>query len=398
MHYTVPHYYRQFSCIAGDCPDTCCAGWQIVIDEKSREKYRRYQGPFGNRLYNSIDWKESSFCQYDGRCAFLNEENLCDLYSEAGKDMLCKTCREYPRHTEEFEGIREISLSLSCPEAARLILSCKEPVRFLTKEREGEETYEDFDFFLYTKLADARDGMISILQDRRVPIRVRMGAVLALGHDLQRRIDREELFSVDQLLERYLRDGAMERLERKLEAYRILGQERARLMQELFGLLDELEVLKADWPEYVAERKAALFGEGAGEKFSEPGAVSQWEIWLEQLMVYFVFTYFCGAVYDGRAYEKIKLAVVSTLLIGKLTAAQRMLRGEAETAKQEDDEAATKRAESAEADAELTDIIETAYRYSKEAEHSDLNLHRLEELFRERECCGLENLLRIVMS
>ena len=30
---------------------------------------------------------------------------------------------------------------------------------------------------------------------------------------------------------------------------------------------------------------------------------------MEQLMVYFVFTYFCGAVYDEQAYGKLKFAV-----------------------------------------------------------------------------------------
>lgn len=45
----------------------------------------------------------------------MNEENLCDIYTEAGKKMLCKTCTRYPRHYEEYENLREISLSLSCP-------------------------------------------------------------------------------------------------------------------------------------------------------------------------------------------------------------------------------------------------------------------------------------------
>ena len=50
MIYTVPEYYNQFQCLASACPATCCAGWQIVIDEKTQEKYRNYKGSFGNRL------------------------------------------------------------------------------------------------------------------------------------------------------------------------------------------------------------------------------------------------------------------------------------------------------------------------------------------------------------
>ena len=181
MLYTYPHYYRMFQCIGSKCPDTCCSGWAIMIDDKALKRYRKTEGSFGNRLHNSIDWKEGSFLRYEGRCAFLNEENLCDLYIEQGKDSLCRTCRQYPRHTEEFEGCREISLCLSCPVAAELILGCKEPVRFLEKEDEREETYEDFDFFLYTKLIDARSLIFKLLQDRKTPVSLRLSMVLALG-------------------------------------------------------------------------------------------------------------------------------------------------------------------------------------------------------------------------
>ena len=382
MLITIPHYYNQFRCIAGECPDTCCAGWQIVIDDVTRRKYQNYKGPFGNRLHNSIDWKESAFRQYDRRCAFLNEDNLCDIYQEAGKDMLCKTCRNYPRHMEEFEGSREISLSLSCVEAARLILGCEEPVRFLTTERDGEEEYEDFDFFLYTKLEDARDVIIKILQNRQYVIEVRMGAVLALAHDLQRRISRQELFLVDGLLDRYQKEGALARLEKKLETCRITGEERFLRMKELFGFFGELEVLKADWPEYVVACQERLFKNGKEayakmrRQFLEQ-KMPQWDILLEQLMVYFVFTYFCGAVYDERAYEKMKLAAVSTLLIAELAMA----------AWTKDQSLPV-----------LEVFIDAGHRYAKEVEHSDLNLNRLEGLFREKKVCRLESLLGIVLS
>lgn len=54
MEITRPDYYKEFSCIAGACPDTCCAGWQIVIDDKSLKKYKRVKGTFRNRLHNDI--------------------------------------------------------------------------------------------------------------------------------------------------------------------------------------------------------------------------------------------------------------------------------------------------------------------------------------------------------
>ena len=50
MRYIKPHYYDKFSCLADQCPDTCCAGWAIMIDEESLKYYSRVTGPFGNRL------------------------------------------------------------------------------------------------------------------------------------------------------------------------------------------------------------------------------------------------------------------------------------------------------------------------------------------------------------
>ena len=39
MRYTFPDYYREFSCTADRCEDTCCAGWQIVADRKALRRY-----------------------------------------------------------------------------------------------------------------------------------------------------------------------------------------------------------------------------------------------------------------------------------------------------------------------------------------------------------------------
>ena len=35
MKVTVPDYYKDFKCIAGVCEDTCCAGWQVDVDDAS---------------------------------------------------------------------------------------------------------------------------------------------------------------------------------------------------------------------------------------------------------------------------------------------------------------------------------------------------------------------------
>ena len=80
------------------------------------------------------------------------------------------------------------------------------------KRQEKEETYPFFDFFLYTKLMDCRDVIISTLQNRELDWNLRAGIVLGLAHDLQRRIVNDRLYETDSLLERYGRKGAVEKL------------------------------------------------------------------------------------------------------------------------------------------------------------------------------------------
>lgn len=362
MDYTIPDYYRKFSCIGKECEDTCCAGWNIVIDEKSLAEYHGFPGTFGNRLHNSVDWKEGTFRQRQRRCAFLNEENLCDIYLEAGRDKLCKTCRTYPRHIEEFEGAREISLSLSCPEAARIILGNPETVRFVTKGKETKpEEYEYFDYLLYTKLLDVRELMIRIAQKREIDIRVRMSMVLSLAHDMQQRINRGEIFGIDELLERYGREDAPGRFERVLRK-KIKSQETDQT--EYLQTLYLLEVLREEWTDYLIRAEKRMT---KGRKNSVD------DIILEQILVYFLFVYLVGAVYDERPYEKVKLAVYSTMMIMELIQAE-------------------------ETEPDFAVIVDIAHRYAREIEHSDKNLHILEEEFLNNPIFELERMIEWIMG
>ena len=61
MKYRIPHYFEDFKCTASNCEDTCCAGWAIMIDDDSLEKYKGMQGELGERLRRSVDWKTVAF-------------------------------------------------------------------------------------------------------------------------------------------------------------------------------------------------------------------------------------------------------------------------------------------------------------------------------------------------
>lgn len=380
MYYRKPHYYEKFFCTADQCPDTCCAGWQIVIDENSLEKYSNVSGDFGIRLLNSIDWREGIFEQYDKRCSFLNSENLCDIYKELGAEALCDTCRLYPRHIEEFENLREFSLSLSCPVAAKMILECQESVKFLEEQDEQEECeddFEDFDFLLFDCLLEVREKLFSIVQNRKIPVEKRMFCVLRTAKNLQDALDEGELFERDFIsdMELYLQEEIKEFSGSFYETVQVLRKDLLRL-----------EVLREEWK---ANLKAAenLFQKGEiwymdkreryKAEIKNTIGQEQWDIYKEQLLMFFLYTYFCGAVYDDMIYSKGVLSVISVFWIEEITfwnwaKDERII--------------------------EEKNILETAYRYAREIEHSDENLNLLEEIFDSDKWYEPETLKSVLVS
>ena len=74
--------------------------------------------------------------------------------------------------------------------------------------------------------------------------RLRISMCLALAHDLQGRVRKNKLYEADELFRRYRRADREACFQKKLEKCRAEG--RFAVMKALFGLLEEMEVLKKD--------------------------------------------------------------------------------------------------------------------------------------------------------
>ncbi|HAT4313881.1 TPA: flagellar protein FliB [Clostridium perfringens] len=142
MKVRVPNYFNEFKCIASECEDTCCAGWEIVIDDETHKRYENVEGEFGEILRSKIVKSdgENIFLLNNGNCSFLNEKKMCEIYINLGENHLCYTCQQFPRYTEEFLDLKEVGLSLSCPEAARIILRKAENTTFNLSEEDKCES------------------------------------------------------------------------------------------------------------------------------------------------------------------------------------------------------------------------------------------------------------------
>lgn len=119
-----PDYYKNFNCLADKCPDTCCAQWEIIVDDETFAKYSLLTDKYKDIIIGSISKNsegENCFNLINGRCPFLNSDNLCDIHINLGKDYTCAVCQEHPLFIEEYDGFTEISPSLSCPETCDLV-------------------------------------------------------------------------------------------------------------------------------------------------------------------------------------------------------------------------------------------------------------------------------------
>lgn len=376
MEYTYPDYYKKFKCIGGECEDNCCAaGWQITIDDESLEKYETMEGEIGVRLRNSIDWENGMFEQFEHKCALLNENGLCDVYCDAGEDKMCILCQRYPRHYEEFENVREISLSVSCPEAAKIVLENRGKVGFYTETDEEEEEYEDFDYLMYTKLLDIREILLDVLHERKGSVAHRISKLLDIVHGIQGLIDNDEIFGIDEQEHRALTE--------QINYRRYTGKMKLRqeYMAEMMQNLHRLEVLRPTWTDFIREVQSILYvyldAEEYGklcEEFDSFYGERMQEY--EQLMSYFIYTYFCGAVYDYEVESKLRFGIAAVLIIHEMDMAMWYKNK----------------------DLTFEEQVGLVHNYSMEIEHSDLNLDDMERMVMNNKAFGYRRLLTVLMN
>ena len=200
-----PSYYDRFHCIGSACSDTCCANWEIEVDEESDGRYAALTGVIGERMKHNlvIEENEAYFAMNETRrCPFLNRENLCDLILECGEEILCDICREHPRHYEWFGDYTEVGLGLCCEEAERLLLTQEEPLTFQVEESEGEteaeieDQTEDQSSYINLFLK-ARETAYSIVQNREMKVEDRLILLLQYGEELQESLDLDELGAME---------------------------------------------------------------------------------------------------------------------------------------------------------------------------------------------------------
>lgn len=385
MKIRVPKYLNKFKCIAGKCEDTCCAGWEIVIDEETYDYYENLSGSFGERLRSEMvnDGEDNIFVLKNGNCAFLNENKLCDIYNELGEDSLCYTCKKYPRYMEEFGNLREIGISLSCPEAARIILGDSNKVEFeLSENDEFITSYNDIDAMLFIDLMQCRSIIFNILQNRSIDLNIRAAIILDFAKEVQDKIDEDDLTSLKTIKERYMDKNFINNTSSDLDKNINNKEQWYTDIEEYFYVFKGLKHINNNDP--LGLDKVLFYIKSSAEnkdiyldKYKEFKKFYKDNMYkFENILVYFVFRYFMKSVFDYDVAAKVKTAVVSYLIIKQLCVVRWIESG----------------------DLSDEDIVDISHTYSKDIEHLEENIDTLADIFKMNPVFREDRIINILIN
>lgn len=285
MKIVKPAYYDTFRCLASNCPDSCCKEWAVQVDDESAAKYRLLGGELGDHLL-SVMVEEDGDTVFkltaDRRCPMWREDGLCRIQAQLGEEALCHTCHQFPRLRHDYGDFAELGLELSCPEAARLILTgCN---RNITETIPGGDQPE-YDAEAMPILLKSREEVLSFADRKAFSVGETLAILLVYGYAVQEELDSGEpaVFDPAAMLASARSIAANGNLDAILDFYK------------------SLEILTPHWPQRLS---TAVF-----TPLSEA---------LRPLITYFINRYWLQAVSDYDLIGRVKLIVVSCIVIQAL--------------------------------------------------------------------------------
>jgi lysine-N-methylase len=345
-----PQYVSKFNCICSDCEDSCCqTDWGIYIDKQTYEKYNTLQNlELKSRLNEGIimlDNDENNYAQFkmrpDGSCPMLDTDGLCLLQKNLGEDYLSKVCLTYPRHFRKINGVLEQTLTLSCPEAARLVLLNPDGIIFESAKISSSLRFNQMngistvdmknDKNIYHYFWDLRIFIIDLLQNRTFPLWERL---ILIGLFLEQIDQLDKQFKIAQIpatIELYKNHTEFNNFQNVFRSLETDFQLQLKLMKTILILLDAHSIKNCRFVECLNEFKNAIdmhseettqieHYHSAYTNYYQPFMQSHPYI-LENYLVNYVFKDLVPLTWDKYIFDNYAFmighySIIKTLLIG----------------------------------------------------------------------------------
>ena len=205
--------YDKFKCTADKCKFTCCSGWDINVDIKTYDKWREKENL--NYLLDNVRFiKNNGENTYSIKketketCPLLTDEGLCNIVIKHGDKYLSKTCSTFPRIENNFEGIKELTLSCSCPEVVNIISDIKGDIYI---EKNSEASYiEDLGCL------KIRQALINIFKKEDITIEDK----LAISYNILISILDSDDLTYEELIEFLIKCNSTNYIREELDRYK----------------------------------------------------------------------------------------------------------------------------------------------------------------------------------
>jgi len=217
----LPKYMVEFKCISSSCIDSCCAGWDINIDEDTYNKYINSTGQLKvlleGKFTQNKDQHESfnhgfMVLKDENRCPFLNSNMLCDIHGGDGQDNLCITCKSYPRVFNIVDNVYEKSGLPSCIEICTIAFLNKDKMEFIEVEEDIEEKNIEIRRIIDSEAFEGTESLleyfwdirvisINIMQSRSFSIEERLNILKNFYEQIEEMYNSHEFDNIEELLE-----------------------------------------------------------------------------------------------------------------------------------------------------------------------------------------------------
>ena len=220
------------------------------------------------------------------------------------------------------------------------------------------------------------------MQNREIDLKIRCALVLTFINEVQEKIDSNDIQSIKLVKDKYLNKDFIKSTINDIEVYNGKTTEKYINIKEVLEVFRDLKHIK---PNDILGLEDALryFWQNEDDKdiyldihkkFDEYYKAKSYEF--EQILVYFVFRYFMKAVFDYDALAKVKIALISYIMIKELCVVRYLENKEFTN----------------------TDMVDIAHTYSKDVEHLEENIETLEELFETNDVFSIEELLITLLN
>lgn len=280
-----PDYYDTFRCLASACPDSCCKEWAVQVDPESAARYRELPGALGDHLRSVMEQEDGDTVltlSPDGRCPMWQQDGLCRIQAQIGEEYLCHTCRQFPRLRHDYGDFVELGLELSCPEAARLILTGSGGTVTTHAPCSGTP---DYDLEAMSILLRSRDNALSLVENRKYSVGQALAVLLIYGYAVQEELDGGEAAELDPTA-----------MLRQATSIAFPGN-----LSGILAFYSSLEILTPRWRQRLKRHASA-----------------PWTDDCRPLARYFINRYWLQAVSDYDLVGRVKLIVLSCLVIKSL--------------------------------------------------------------------------------